>query len=212
MLRPGLILLPTAGRPVGVNGRDGRVAEVAVWVVVPKLVMTTTCVSVTPTGTSAGPESSGSSMETTRACGISPSWVPSPLRGTSTLGEIAELVVNDNVPSAAPGAVGRKVTDAVSSSPLDSVTGKVTGTGVWLPCPVSVTWPTPNSLAGAGVSEALVVTVTPVNVTAPWAVTETCLMMLVLAWVGAKVTASPAAAPLGAGKLSPSTWSSLVPT
>src|SRR5258708_17258682 len=123
MLRPGLILLPTAGRPVTVNGGDGRITEVTVWVVLPKLVMTTTCVSVTPTGTSAGPVSSGISMETTLACGISPAWVPSPLRGTSTSGEIAELVVNDNVPSAVPGATGRKVTDAVSLSPFDNLTG-----------------------------------------------------------------------------------------
>src|SRR5260370_32942690 len=114
MLRPGLILLPTAGRPVAVNGRDGRVTEVTVWVVVPKLVMTTTCVSVTPTGTSAGPEASGSSMETTRACGISPSWVPSPLRGASTLGEIAGRVVDDKGPGSGPGGGGRQVADAVS--------------------------------------------------------------------------------------------------
>src|SRR6516225_6383449 len=106
MLRPGLILLPTAGRPAAVNGRDGRVTDVTVWVVVPRLVTMTGCVSVTPTGTSAGPESSGNSMETALACGTSPSWVPSPLRGTSTLGELGELVVNDNVPSAPPGAVG----------------------------------------------------------------------------------------------------------
>jgi hypothetical protein len=69
-------------------------------------------------------------METLLACGISPAWVPSPLRGTSTSGEVAELVLNDNVPSAVPGATGRNFTDAVSSSPLDNLTGKVTGTGV----------------------------------------------------------------------------------
>jgi len=184
---------------------------VTVWVVVPKLVMMIPCVSVTPTGTSAGPVSSGSSMETTRACGISPSWVPSPLSGTLTLGEIAERVVNDNVPSAVPGAIGRKVTAAVSSSPFDSVTGNVTATGVWLLRPVSVTWPTLNSLVGTGLSEAPVVTVTPVNVTEPWAVTETCLVTRVLTLVGAKATASPTAAAFGAGKPNPSTWSSLVP-
>src|ERR1700757_1732854 len=110
MLRPGLILLPTAGRPVAVNGGDGRATEVTVWVVVPKLVMTTACVSVTPTGTSAGPQPSGRRMEKALACGISPSWAPSPLRGTYAWGEIADLVVNDNVPSAVPGAAGRKVT------------------------------------------------------------------------------------------------------
>src|SRR5258708_37436189 len=97
MLRPGLILLPTAGRPAAVNGGVGRMTEVTVWVVVPKLVMMIPCVSVTPTGTSAGPVSRGGSMETTRACGISPSWVPSPLSGTWTLGEIAERGGHDNV-------------------------------------------------------------------------------------------------------------------
>src|SRR5260370_18601926 len=109
MLRTGVIVVATAGRPAAVNGGVGRRAEVTVWVVVPKLVMMIPCVSVTPTGTSAGPVSSGSSMETTRACGISPSWVPSPLSGTLTLGEIAERVVDGNVPSAGPGATGREV-------------------------------------------------------------------------------------------------------
>ena len=65
---------------------------------------------------------------------------------------------------------------------------------------------------GAGVSEAPVVTVTPVNVTGPWAVTETRLVMLVLTPVGAKVAVSPTAAAFRAGKLNPSTWSSRVPT
>src|SRR5215831_2880801 len=211
MLRPGLILVPTAGRPVAVNGRDGRVTEVTVWVVVPKFVMTATCVSVTPTGTSAGPVSSGSSIDTTPACGISPSRVPSPLRGTCTSGEAAERVVNDSVPSALPAAAGRKVTTAVSLSPRDNVTGKVTGTGAWRPGSVSVTWPTRNSRAGAGVSEAPVVTVTPMTVTEPRAVTETCRAVLVPTLVGAKETASPAAAAFGAGRLNPSTRPSKVP-
>src|SRR5260370_19657725 len=109
MLRPGLTLLRRAGRPAAVNGGVGRMSDVTVWVVVPELVMMIPCVAVTPTGTSAGPVSSGSSMETTRACGISPSWVPSPLSGTLTLGEIAERVVDGNVPSAGPGATGREV-------------------------------------------------------------------------------------------------------
>src|SRR5215472_2167473 len=212
MLRPGLILLPTAGRPAAANGPDGRMTEVTVWVVVPRLVMMTTWVSVTPTGTGAGPVSSGSSMETALACGVSPAWVPSPLSGTLTRGEIAELVANDSVPSAVPGAAGRNVTAAVSSSPRDSVTGNVTGTGVRRPRLVSVTRPTLNSLAGTGVPEAPVVTATPVNLTRVWAVTETRLVMLVRTPVGANATALPTAAALGAGALNPSTWSSPVPT
>src|SRR5215831_9258895 len=212
MLRPGLILLPTAGRPEAANGREGRMTEVTVWVVVPRLVMMTTWVSVTPTGTRAGPVSSGSSMETALACGVSPAWVPSPLRGTSTRGEIAELVVNDSVPSAVPGAAGWNATVTVSSSPLDSVTGNLTGIRVWLPRLVSVTRPTLNSLAGTWASAAPVVTATPVNLTDAWAVTETRLVMLVRTPVGAKATALPTAADLGAGELNPSTWSSPVPT
>src|SRR5215469_6571447 len=212
MLRPGLILLATAGRPVAVNGRDGRITEVMVWVVVPRFVMMTTWVSVTPTGTRAGPVSSGSSMETALACGVSPAWIPSPLSGTLTRGEVAELVVNDSVPSAVPGAAGRNVTAAVSSSPRDSMTGNVTGTGVRRPSLVSVTRPTLNSLAGTGMSAALVVTATPVNLTGAWTVTETRLVMLVRTPVGGKATALPTAAALGAGALNPSTWSSPVPT
>src|SRR5260370_20276858 len=141
MLRPGLILLPTAGGPAAGSGGGGGMTEVTVWVVVPKLVMMIPCVSVTPTGTSAGPVSSGSSMETTRACGISPSWVPSPLSGTLTLGEIAERVVNDNVPSAVPGAIGREVSAGGSSSPFDSVTGNVTAAGGWPLRPGPGAWP-----------------------------------------------------------------------
>src|SRR5260221_6304383 len=133
MLRRGLILLPTAGRPAAVNGGVGRMTDVTVWVVVPKLVMMIPCVSVTPTGTSAGPVSSGSSMETTRACGISPSWVPSPLSGTLTLGEIAERVVNDNVPSAGPGANGRQIHAPGRPAPLDSATRKGPRTRGWVP-------------------------------------------------------------------------------
>src|SRR5258708_36925221 len=102
MLRPGLILLPTAGRPAAVNGGVGRMTEVTVWVVVPKLVMMIPCVSVTPTGTSAGPVSTGSSMGATRACGVSPSWGPAPLGGTLSLGEIAERGGKDNRPAAGP--------------------------------------------------------------------------------------------------------------
>jgi hypothetical protein len=212
MLRPGLILVPTAGRPLALNGRDGRLTDVTVCVVVPKFVITTTCVSVIPTGTSAGPVSSGSSMETALACGISPSWVPSALSGTSTLAKARDLVANASVPSAVPAADGRNVTHAVSLSPLDSVTGNLTRTGVWLPRLVLVTRPTRNSFVGTAVFAAPVLTVTPVNLTEARAVTETRLVMLVLILVGANVAAFPTAAALGAGRLNPSTWSSAVPT
>src|SRR5262249_60197986 len=104
MLRPGVILLPTAGRPEAANGRDGRMTEVTVWVVVPRLVMMTTWVSVTPTGTGAGPVSSGSSMETALASGVSPAWGPSPLSGTLTSGEIPEPGRHARWPTAVPGA------------------------------------------------------------------------------------------------------------
>jgi hypothetical protein len=95
---------------------------------------------------------------------------------------------------------------------LDSVTGNLTGTGVWLPRLVLVTRPTRNSFVGAEVLAAPVLTVTPVNLTEACAVTETGLVMLVPTAAGAKVTAFPTAAAFRAGKLNPSTWPSLVPT
>jgi hypothetical protein len=104
-----------------------------------------------------------------------------------------------------------EVTDAVSLSPRDNVTGNVTGIGA-RPGLVSVIRPSRNSLAGTGVSEAPVVTVTPVNLTEPWAVTETRFVMLAPTSARAKVTARPTAAAFGAGTLNPSRWPSPVPT
>ena len=116
-------------------------------------------------------------------CGYSPSWVPSPVRGTSTVGKVADPVLNDSAPVLPPGAAGANVVWAVSLSPLDRVTGNVTGTGVLLPCLSSLTWPTVNWLAGAVALEAPVLAVTPVNVTVFVAVTETGLLVLELTGV-----------------------------
>src|SRR5690242_287675 len=184
---PGMIVLPTTGRPVAVNGAVGGVTEVTVCVVVPKLEIVTTSGRWIPTGTGTTPWSGASGNVCALGCGYSPPCVPSPVRGTSTVGKLADPVLNDSAPLVPPGAAGANVVWAVSLSPWARVTGNVTGTGVLLPFLSSLTWPTVNWLAGAVALEAPVVAVTPVNVTVFVAVMETGVLVVELTGVWAKV-------------------------
>src|SRR5262249_23014296 len=78
---PGLIVLPTAGRPVALNGAAGGVTEVTVWVVVPRLAIVTTSGLPIPSGTGTTPWSGASGNVCALGCGARPSWVPSPATG-----------------------------------------------------------------------------------------------------------------------------------
>src|SRR5579871_955745 len=170
MASPGLMTVPTLGRPIARYVPVGGVTDFTVTALSPLLTMSVICGSEIPTGTLSISSPSFSLMLNAMAGLVanSPVWVPLPTRGTET-GTADPAVVNDTVPSAPPTVPGANFTAARSSSPLCSVTGKAALAVVpsgW----VTVTWPRVN---GAGLVPAL--TVAPVTVTVLVAVSATCL-------------------------------------
>src|SRR5215472_3609380 len=205
MVCPGRIFVPTAGMFVAVNGAGGGATEVMVCVVVPKLEMYTASGIVIPSGTARTPWSGASGNVTVVGCAYSPSWVPSAVSGTVTVGTADELVLSDSSPPDPPGTDGVNFVCTVSLSPLPSVTGNVTGTGLVLPFLISLAEPTANSLVAAVALFATVLAVAPVTVTAFVAVTDTVRLLVVPTAVCGRVVALATAGAAADGAANAST-------
>ena len=138
-----------------------------------------------------------------------PVWVPSPERGTLTDGTGADGGGEGQRSQRAAGRGLPNFTGACSVSPLESVTGNVTGTGVLPPVTDSVTWPTVN-----GSVEVPELADTPDTVTFVAAVTETSLVAVVLTGICPNVAGAglPSGAAAAVLTPNPSMCPSLVPT